>query len=206
MGYHKAGFTVHGVDLHPQPRYPFTFFQKDAISYLEELIDSGEIYEYDVIHGSPPCQAFTRAQTIRGNNHPDLIAPFRELVKKTGLPYIIENVPGSPLEDPILLCGASFGLHTYRHRLFESNFPFTAPQHEKHIVVPTKMGRPLAQGDFYHAVGNFTSVDYVRKDMDVPWMNREGIRESIPPVYTEYLGKEVILYAPRTQEVFSYLP
>lgn len=199
MGYHKAGFEIKGVDIHPQPRYPFSFIQTDAISYLEELISSGEIYEYDVITGSPPCQAFTKAQTIRGNNHVDLIAPFRRLVNLSKLPYVIENVPGSPLVDPVLLCGASFGLHTYRHRLFESNVLLEVPQHPPHLVTPQKMGRPLQDGDFYHAVGNFQSVAYVRKDMDVHWMTREGIRESIPPCYTEYLGRQI--YATCAEEM-----
>jgi DNA (cytosine-5)-methyltransferase 1 len=204
MGYRRAGFAVTGVDVHSQPRYPFHFVHADALEYLEDLLDSGDIDMYDVITGSPPCQAFTRAQTIRNNDHPDLISPFRELVRRSGKIYIIENVPGSPLEDPVLLCGASFGLHTYRHRLFESNLSLEVPEHKRHLVVPNKMGRKLEEGDFYHAVGNFTSVSYVRKDMDVSWMNREGIRESIPPVYTEYLGRQVY-HAKSTKKMFTNL-
>ncbi|MGW4270774.1 hypothetical protein ACWEGQ_00050 [Streptomyces seoulensis] len=92
--------------------------------------------------------------------------------------------------DPITLCGASFGLRTYRHRLFESSFPLAVPMHPRHVHATVKMGRPLREGDWYHAVGNFSNVSYVRRDMRVEWMSRDGIRECIPPVYTEFIGRQ----------------
>ncbi|MFE6852949.1 SAM-dependent methyltransferase [Streptomyces sp. NPDC057674] len=190
-GYAAAGFDVTGVDLHPQPRYPFTFVQGDAIAYIRK-----HGHEYDVIAGSPPCQRYTLCQRIQGNEHPDLIGPAREAMEATGRPWIIENVPEAApeLRDPVTLCGASFGLHTYRHRLFESNLLLQVPKHPEHVHSTVKMGRPLREGDWYHAVGNFSNVPYVRRDLNVPWMSRDGIRECIPPVYAEYLGRQVLAH------------
>lgn len=190
-GYVAAGFDVVGVDLFPQPRYPFDFVQADAVEYLRE--HGGE---FDAVHASPPCQRFSKAQRIQGNDHPDLIGPTREVLLELGLPYVIENVEDARPEliDPVTLCGASFGLHTYRHRLFESSFPVWTPTHEPHKQKTVKMGRPLTPGDFYHAVGNFTNVEYVRQDMQVPWMNRDGIRECIPPAYTEFIGHQLMAH------------
>lgn len=188
-GYADAGFEVVGVDLTPQPRYPFEFHSADAVEFIKE-----HGHEFDVIVGSPPCQRWSKAQRIRGNEHPDLIGPVREAMRATGKPYVIENVEDARPEliDPITLCGLDFRLHTYRHRLFESNIRLTAPEHQRHPVKTVKMGRPLRDGDFYHAVGNFTGVEYVRQDLKVPWMNRDGIRECIPPVYAEFIGAQII--------------
>lgn len=185
-GYHTAGFDITGVDLTPQPRYPYPFVQADAIAYLK-----AHGPEYDAIHASPPCQAHSNAWRIRAREHPDLIAPTRDALNATGRPWIIENVVGAPLHQPIELCGAMFGLRTYRHRIFESNIDIQAPTHPQHVARTVKMGRPLKPGDFYHAVGNFSSVEEIRADMGVPWMNRDGIRESIPPAYTAHLGAQL---------------
>jgi DNA (cytosine-5)-methyltransferase 1 len=190
-GYERAGFEVTGVDKGAQPRYPFAFIQGDAIEYLK-----AHGHEYDAVAASPPCQAHTNAQKIQGNEHLDLIPPTREALIAVGKPYVMENVPGAPLEDPVTLCGAMFGLNTYRHRLFEpgNGFAFDPPEHPAHAAKTVKMGRRLRPGDFYHAVGNFTNVDYVREDMNVPWMSRDGIRECIPPAYTEYIGKHLMAF------------
>lgn len=199
-GYTAAGFHVTGVDLHPQPRYPYPFTRADALTHLSHLIDTGDICHYDAIHASPPCQRRSKAQRIQNRQHPALIAPTRELLIKTGLPYIIENVPhdagedDDPLHHPVELCGATFGLHTYRHRHFETNFPLTPPPHPPHQTATTKMGRALTPGDWYHAVGNFSNVAYIRADMGVDWMNRDGIRESIPPAYAQYVGRQLLAH------------
>lgn len=198
-GYFAAGFDVTGVDKAAQPRYPYRFVQADALVYLRQLITTGEIAEYDLIAGSPPCQRRTRCQKIQGREHPALIAPTRELMRAAGLPYVIENVPpdgydDDPLIDPIELCGAMFGLRTYRHRWFESNIPLRAPRHPAHRHATVKMGRPLRDGDWYHAVGNFSNVPYVRRDLGVPWMTRNGLRECIPPAYTEHIGRQIVAY------------
>lgn len=182
-GYAAAGFEVVGVDSEPQPNYPFMFIRADALLY-----GWGAGRNFAAIHASPPCQAHSNTQKIQGNTHIDLITPTRLLLQRLGRPYVIENVPGAPLINPAVLCGASFGLHTYRHRLFESSFPIPEPPHRDHDAPTVKMGRRLRDGDFYHAVGNFSNVDYVRRDMGVEWMTREGIRECIPPAYTEFIG------------------
>ncbi|MGP3738006.1 SAM-dependent methyltransferase (plasmid) [Streptomyces sp. GDS52] len=189
MGYHLAGFDVVGVDLHPQPRYPFAFHQGDAVAYIR-----AHGHEFDLIVGSPPCQRYSNAQRIQGREHPDLIGPTREAMEATGRPWVIENVEdaGPEMRDPITLCGASFGLRTYRHRLFESSFPLAVPHHPRHLHPTVKMGRPLREGDWYHAVGNFSNVPYVRRDMRVGWMSRDGIRECIPPAYTEFVGRQAV--------------
>lgn len=188
-GYHDAGFDITGIDTEPQPNYPYTFIRGDG---LKLLADPGFIRQFDAIHTSWPCQGYTNCQKIRGNDHPKLIEPGRELLRATGLPYVQENVPGAPLIDPVELCGAMFGLHTYRHRLFETNWPLTAPAHPEHVHPTVKMGRPLREGDWYHAVGNFSNVPYVRADLGVPWMTRDGIRECIPPAYTRFVGEQLM--------------
>jgi DNA (cytosine-5)-methyltransferase 1 len=186
-GYDRAGFDVTGVDIDPQPRYPYEFIQADAVDYL---IWNG--HHFDAIHASPPCQAHTLAQRIQGNEHPDLIEPIRDLLVEIGVPYIIENVPGAPLIEPIELCGAMFGLETYRHRLFESNIDLEAPDHPEHTTRTTKMGRAPVEGEYMHIVGNFSGVDRARGIMDMEWANRDGLREAIPPAYTEYLGLQLM--------------
>ncbi|MFF0698660.1 SAM-dependent methyltransferase [Streptomyces tendae] len=188
MGWYLAGFDVTGVDSHPQPRYPFPFVLADAVKFIRE-----HGHEYDVVAGSPPCQRYSACQRIRGREHPDLIGPTREAMQSTGRPWVIENVEEArpELRGPVMMCGASFGLHTYRHRLFESPLPLAVPEHPRHAHHTVKMGRPLREGDWYHAVGNFSNVPYVRADMGVPWMSRDGIRECIPPAYTRFLGKQV---------------
>lgn len=188
MGYHRAGFEVVGVDIAPQPHYPFEFVQGDALEYLAE-----HGHEFDAIHASPPCQAFTRAQKIMGNTHPDLVEPTRDALVRLGRPWIIENVEGSPLRDPVMLCGTMFsGLRVYRHRLFESNVLLSAPEHGAHVAPLRKMGRPPQAGDFMHVVGNFSGVDYARDAMGIDWMVRDELREAIPPAFTEHLGRQLM--------------
>ena len=186
-GYAEAGFDVVGVDIDPQPRYPFEFHQADAIEYARA---HGK--EFDAVHASPPCQAHTNAQKIMGNDHPDLIEPTRELLIELGKPYVIENVPLAPLIDPVELCGAMFGLETYRHRLFETNWELTAPEHPAHVARTTKMGRPPKPGEYMHVVGNFSGVSRGREVMGMPWANRDGLREAIPPTYTQYIGEQLL--------------
>lgn len=187
MGYHRAGFDVVGVDIDPQPRYPFEFVQGDAIEYLKR---NGSYY--DAVHASPPCQAHTNAQKIMGNEHPELIEPTRNVLLELGIPYVIENVPGAPVLDPVELCGAMFGLGTYRHRLFETNFQVRVPAHPEHLSRTTKMGRKPVDGEMMHIVGNFSGVEKAKQAMGIDWMNRDGLRESIPPAYAEYIGKQLM--------------
>lgn len=134
MGYHRAGFDVVGVDISPQPRYPFPFVQWDALEYAWHY--GGW---FDAIHASPPCQCYSRTRKIlegKGlpNLHPDLVGPTRTCLQTIGVPYVIENVPGAPLLDPLVLCGTQFGLRVYRHRLFEASIPLQALPHSKHTA------------------------------------------------------------------------
>lgn len=199
MGYHRAGFDVVGVDIDPQPRYPFEFHQGDALKFLLENWE-----DFDAFHASPPCQGHTNAQKIQGRDHPDFIAAVRNAFQLIAtstqanepwlgpVPYVIENVPGAPLRADMELCGAMFGLSTYRHRLFESNVHMLTPEHPEHVARTTKMGRPPKPGEFMHVVGNFSGVAQAREAMGIDWMNRDGLRESIPPAYTEHIGRQLI--------------
>jgi DNA (cytosine-5)-methyltransferase 1 len=194
MGYHRAGFEVHGVDNVPQPRYPFRFIQADALEYLSE-----HGMEYDAVHSSMPCQGYSQTQRLHGKHWPRLIAPTRLILIGMGHPaWVMENVPPAPLQDPIELCGAMFGLRTYRHRLFESNIQLAAPQHPAHTAKQTKMGRAPRQGEYMQIVGNFSGVEQGRAAMGIDWMSRDGLRESIPPAYTEFIGQQL---AARLREV-----
>jgi DNA (cytosine-5)-methyltransferase 1 len=187
MGYHLAGFDVTGVDITPQPRYPFTFVQAEAVAFIRE-----HGAQFDFIHASPPCQHDSECQRIQRYDHPDLIAPTRAALETTGRPWVLENVRGAvpKLHDPVMLCGQMFGLENYRHRYFETGGGFTLaqPGHPAHLVPQAKMGRPVPPGHYGQFVGNFSGVDLARRVLGVPWMNRDGIRECIPPAYTEHIG------------------
>ncbi|MET0716386.1 MAG: DNA cytosine methyltransferase [Mycetocola sp.] len=184
MGYHRAGFDVVGVDIDPQPRYPFEFHQGDALKYLLE-----HYAEFDAFHASPPCQAFTNAQKIQKNEHPDFVTATRAAFELIGKPWVIENVPGAPLELPVELCGSMFNLRTYRHRLFETSFFAGQPIHPAHTVKTTKMGRTPNPDEYMHVVGNFSGVAQAREAMGIDWMTRDELREAIPPVYSEHIGR-----------------
>lgn len=185
-GLHRAGFDVVGVDIEAQPHYPFPFIQADAMTI--------NLRGFDFVWASPPCQAYTLCQRIRDNEHPDLIEPTRAMLKASGIPYCIENVVGAPLINPIELCGAMFGLRTYRHRLFECSFPIEAPPHPPHTAPLRKMGRPPRAGDFIHVVGNFSGVQIARDAMDIQWMMRDELREAIPPAYAEHVGRAALAH------------
>jgi DNA (cytosine-5)-methyltransferase 1 len=189
-GYQDNGFIVVGVDIDDKAlaKYCGDFrFNHDAVQFI---LLYGHLF--DAISASPPCQDYSLTQRIVSNDFPRLIAPTREAIRQSGVPGVIENVVGAEPEmfDTIMLCGQDFGLHTYRHRLFEFvNWEGCyAPMHREHEHKTVKMGRPLAEGDFYHAVGNFQQVDYVRRDLNLPWMNRDGLRECAPRQYAQYIG------------------
>jgi DNA (cytosine-5)-methyltransferase 1 len=192
----QSKFIVSGVDVNPQPRYcGTTFYQADAIEFLytyaEWIRDT-----FVGISAGPPCQRYSLTQRIQKNEHPDLIGATRKALEYVGLPFVIENVEEAweQLIKPVMLCGAMFPpLRTYRHRLFESGggLVLKAPDHPEHTVPITKMGRPVKNGEFYHAVGNFSSVDVIRDNMEMVWASRDGIREAVPPAYTRYLARQV---------------
>jgi DNA (cytosine-5)-methyltransferase 1 len=191
-GYADAGFEVVGIDIEPQPHYRNEFHQADAVTLLSTTFVHK--FGFDAVHASPPCQAYTNAQKIRGNDHPELVDVIRDLLLATGLPYIIENVPGAPLESPITLCGTMFGLPIYRHRLFETNFPLEQPLEASHQAEQVKMGRRPRDGQFIQVVGHFTDVAAGRKAMGIDWMTRDELAEAIPPAYTEWIGRQLVAH------------
>ena len=199
-GYHEAGFEVTGVDTVEQPNYPFDFIMGDALD-----LDGDFLSEFDAIHASPPCQAYsvTAKRTGRGGDWPMLIEPTRKMLRATGLPYVIENVVGSPLKDPIVLCGTMFsGLRVIRHRLFESNFKIAPPKHIPHKAHPlchTLDKRKAHYGktdEWVHYVqvnggGNCTLMA-ARDAMGIDWMTKREINEAIPPAYSKYVGRALM--------------
>lgn len=207
LGYHRAGFDVTGIDINPQPNYPFVFFQGSALELPDEFL-----MQFDAIHASPPCQSYSDLAKRNGNADawPRLVEPVREMLEKTGLPYVIENVEGAPLENPIVLCGTMFpGLRVIRHRLFETNFPITAPHHiphKEHPKVHTLDKRKAHYGktdewkDFVQVTGGGNcSVAAARDAMGIDWMTKKEINEAIPPDYTEYIGRQLMEYIGRRQ-------
>jgi DNA (cytosine-5)-methyltransferase 1 len=189
MGYHRAGFEVVGVDIASQKNYPFEFHQDDALEYLRE-----HGHEFDAIHASPPCQEYTKAaQQWRTfcKEYPDMVAQTREALKAADKPYVIENVPGAPLINPVILNGAMFGLLVHRVRLFECSFEvpfFLLPQ----LPRPVKMGRAVVEGDVIQPVGHFSGADYARRQMGIDWMNKAELAQAIPPAYCEHIGKQLL--------------
>jgi len=203
VGYAKAGFEVFGVDLKHGKRYPFTYLRANVLDILR---DENYIDQFDVIHASPPCQTHSITKHLRnaqGNSTSklDLIPETREALIASGKPYIIENVVGSPLIDPVQLCGSSFGLKVRRHRLFESNMPIKGS-----ICDHKNQGRPIgvygAMGDKPQGLDNATgkyvyggqvasTIDEARMAMGIDWAIWSELVEAIPPAYTEYLGVQL---------------
>lgn len=186
MGLSLAGFNVAGVDIEPQPRYPFRFFQDNAVEF--------DLEGYDFVWASPPCQRHSRMSGCRvglKQKYPDLIDAIRKKLTKWGGPWVIENVVGAPLENPIMLCGAMFGLPMYRHRLFESNMPLVAPIHPKHVTPASSAGH-WKPGTFISVAGHFAPVKLAREAMGINWMRNSELAEAIPPKFSEFLGRQVI--------------
>lgn len=199
-GYHLAGFEVVGVDNRPMPRYPFTFIQADALEYL-----ATHGHEFDAIHASPPCQFHSNTQRIQGNTHPDLIEPTRKLLQEIGKPYVIENVPGAPLINPVILIGTMFDLMTIRPRLFECSFDVPLVLAPVPSRQQTKMGRaPKRDGDYVQIVGHFSNVDYARRAMGISWMTRDELSQAIPPAYTHFIGTYLLNASHRLASPFAY--
>jgi len=187
MGYHRAGFEVEGVDIKPQPHYPFKFYQADA---LEFPLDG-----YDAYHASPPCQGYSATANLpwlADKEYPLLILPTRLMLQATGKPYVIENVKRArvgckQLEtrkisehgmDAGLLCGCMFDLPFYFQRLFETNFLWWQPKHKDH--------KTLTAGRMFGS--RLRKAQEVKHKL-LDWMDKDEASEAIPPAYTEYMGK-----------------
>ncbi len=186
MGYHRAGFEVEGVDIKPQPHYPFKFYQADALEFPLE--------GYDVYHASPPCQKFSTS-TLKKNrdNHLNLIPPIRDNFVAIGKPYVIENVLKAPLKATLMLCGSMFNLDVIRHRYFEmypnSLFPPYSCTHTRKVA---RQGyAPADDKHIWCITRSAARLEGAGESMGIDWMQRDALQiaEAIPPAYTEYIGK-----------------
>lgn len=202
MGYHLAGFEVVGVDIEPQPHYPFEFIQADALEFIARY---GA--EFDVIHTSPPCQVYSVTAPLSNGNHPDLIEPTRSALLATGKPYVIENVPGAPLINPLMLCGTMFGLRVIRHRLFEclpviwwppapcqhvGKSTGSAAYHRRMKTRGTKTASVREGFAFVTVCGNDYLVKEGKEAMGIDWMTKSELSQAIPPAYTRWLGSRIL--------------
>ncbi len=176
MGYHRAGFDVVGVDIKPQPRYPFEFHQADALTF--------PLDGFDAIHASPPCQHYAPVTRWRGKkeNHPDLFAPVLARLQASGVPWAIENVPYAPFEPSVVLCGSMFGLPLRRHRWFLLSHGWDA-------LVPPCQHR-ADHLSFDH--GGKQPESLYRNAMGCEWMTVRESRNAIPPAYTEHVGAALL--------------
>lgn len=199
VGYQRAGFDVIGVDIVTRLNNPSPFLQADAMT-----LDPKFIAMFDAIHASPPCQSYSDLAKRNRNGHewPRLVEPVREMLVRSGRPYVIENVEGAPLLNPVVLCGTMFpGLRVLRHRLFETNFPLRAPAHPKHPKVHTfdkrksHFGKTDEWRDFVQVTGGGNSTLAAARDaMGIDWMTKGELNEAIPPAYTEYVGRQLMAY------------
>ena len=178
MGIHRAGYDVTGVDTRPQPRYPFRFVQGDAMN------PPFDIGGFDLVWASPPCQAFTNARVIHGNEHPDLLTPMRKILEAEATKWVIENVPGAPMRPDYILCGSHFGQpRLKRHRLFETSWRgfslLPECRHDDGNIVSV-FGHG---GHIYHKVQDWCDV------MGIDWMTRPELAQAIPPAYSEFIAR-----------------
>lgn len=216
MGLHQAGFEVTGIDIESQKRYPFTFYQGDVLRLNAEWAR-----QFDLIWASPPCQVHSALKILHNaKKHLDLIPQTRDLLKRIGKPYIIENVVGArkSLLDPIRLCGTSFGLGVQdadlqRHRLFETSFTVEQPpcnhgiratigiygghiRNRKRVIAPT--GHDLVANSSVRRLNreagypDFTIADGY-KAMGIDWMVRDELSQAIPPAYSKYIAEQFLL-------------
>lgn len=217
MGYSRAGFDVFGVDIDPQPNYPFAFREDDALKVLRMLLagrlerftergthrgplEGLRLSDFDAIHASPPCQGYTALAAVHGNEWPKLYEPVKELLEETDLPYVIENVQGSPVRRDLTLCGEMFGLGVIRHRYFElGGWSAEQPAHQSHRgrVAGWRHGEYFDGPYFavYGEGGGKGSVEQWQKAMGIDWTNvRREIAEAIPPAYTEHIGTQLLAH------------
>lgn len=199
-GYHSLGFDVVGVDLGRQPDYPFAFLQHDALK-----LDIRFLRSFQLIHASPPCQAHTSLKHApNGREHLDLIPATRAMLKAAGVPYVIENVVGAPLINPVTLCGTMFGLgvsdngtwhELHRHRIFEASFPLVVEpcKHSGGPVIGVYGGHARRRSAVHGGRGTRDVWQNGHKGaaaaaMDMPWATLGGMSQAIPPAYTAYIG------------------
>lgn len=184
MGLQRAGFEVVGVDINFQPNYPFEFYKDDALDF--------DLDGYDAYWASPPCQGYTWAtkrHRDNGKEYEYLIEPIRDRFLKTNKPYVIENVPGSPIRHNLMLEGHMFGLGVIRRRYFETNFRVSQPKWRRRCGT-------VKEGDYVTVAGYGSDgsgdFDLWKEAMQIDWMTREELKQAVPPAYSQYIGE--ILY------------
>ena len=193
MGYSQAGFTdIVGVDIIPQPNYPFTFIQGDALAPPVELDG------FDLIHASPPCQAYVRSGMVaKDGRHLALVDPVRKMLEESGRPWVIENVPGSPLRIDLILCGSMFGLDVRRHRWFESLPPLNpwTPPCDHSRPITGVYGHPHGKGGAWRNGKRSmlpSDLPTWSAAMGIEWMKASELSQAIPPAYTKFIGEQFL--------------
>ena len=192
VGYHQAGFDdIVGVDIVPQPNYPFTFIQADAFNPPVDLEG------FDLIHASPPCQAYsTLRHSPENKDYPDLIEPTLKMLRFGGVSFVVENVPGAPMSSARKLCGSSFalfddGYELRRHRLFESSFYWLAPQCFHRFPVLGVYG-DLSKNSRPSTRGVKAGIEQAQELMEIDWMTPKELVQAIPPAYTKFIGEQFV--------------
>lgn len=189
MGYSRAGFDVVGVDILQQPHYPFEFHQEDALEFLNRW-GRWATRNFDAIHASPPCQAYSVATPDR-SIHPDLYGAVRDLLEATGLPWVIENVPGAPYRSGITLCGGMFGMEVRRHRNFETSWMLLTEPHTCPEKPWTVTGHPNGKARETPRHRDAATADGPRL-MGCEWMTWNECVQAIPPAYTQFIGRALM--------------
>lgn len=188
----RAGWSVLGVDRDPQPEYPYTFVQADALTF--------DVSRFDAIWASPPCQAFTAYKRRKAHVRPaeNLIPQTREKLRASGKPYVIENVPGAPLESPLTLCGSMFGLDVQRHRIFETSFPVVAPSCDHSRWTPRFPGATNRKKNSRKTVEVGVYRIPLRTQIDAMGLQRPvslgKLSQMVPPAYAHYLGLAMAMH------------
>lgn len=184
-GYFRAGFDVVGVDIVSQPDYPFRFLRRNAT-----LCDYEFLWKFDAVHASPPCQGFSRgsaAARAAGKEYDDFYHVTKAMLEASGLPYVIENVVGSPLHG-VRLMGHMFGLGVIRERIFESNIPIS-------VELSRSYNGSVKSGEFVTVAGNAKNANLWGDAMGINWIrDRNQLKESIPPDFTEFIGRQLYDY------------
>lgn len=189
MGLHRAwaDAEIIGIDIMPQPRYPFRFVQGDALKPPFDL------REFDFIWASPECKGYTTLAALnKHKTYRRMIANTRELLRASGKPYVIENVANARREmiAPVMLCGSMFGLNVRRHRYFESSIPFLAPPCLHHTIPePLQVTGWITGPSPKHRKPN--GIEEARSAMDIDWMEDGEIQQAIPPAYSEYIARQI---------------
>ena len=205
MGYHRAGFDVVGVDIDPQPNYPFEFVQADA------LYPPFDLDVFDAIHASPPCQAYSHASAPWNSRlgeaidrNADLLPDTRRLLEASGRPWVIENVPGAPMNSYAVVCGIALGLNVKRHRWFEGSTLLMGTPCQGHtqdfVIVfgggvrgrSHQIGRTKTNGPIIRRPT--LPLEVGQEAMGIDWMTRQELSEAIPPAYTEWIGGQLLAH------------